>query len=63
MPWTLFLVTRFELWFSADMQAYSVSRRHPISVGRHERVITLDGDWLHIMYVTITPVFLTQSTG
>lgn len=45
------------------MQAYSVSRRHPISVGRHERVITLDGDWLHIMYVTITPVFLTQSTG
>ena len=63
MPWTLFVVTWVELWFSADWQADSVSRGLRSSGGGHERVITLDGDWLHIMYVTITPVFLTQSTG
>ncbi|WFD45356.1 Component of a membrane-bound complex containing the Tor2p kinase [Malassezia psittaci] len=33
----------------SNYKAYNVSRRHPISVGRHERVLTIDGDWIHII--------------
>lgn len=33
----------------SSYKAYSVSRRHHIAMGRHERVISLDGEWLHII--------------
>ena len=33
----------------SSYKAYSVSRRHHIVMGRHERVISLDGEWLHII--------------
>ncbi|WFD30610.1 Component of a membrane-bound complex containing the Tor2p kinase [Malassezia sp. CBS 17886] len=33
----------------SNYKAYSVTRRYPISVGRNERVITLDGEWVHII--------------
>lgn len=36
---------------ATHIQAYPVSRRHHIAVGRQDRVITLDGDWIHIVYV------------
>lgn len=34
---------------ASTFKSYTVNRRLPTFLGRHERVLTIDGDWLHIM--------------
>lgn len=35
----------------SQYKSYNVVRKNPLSLRRHELVITLDGRWIHIMYV------------
>jgi hypothetical protein len=35
--------------FSSVYQRWTVSRRIPMLVGKHERVLAIDGDYIHIM--------------
>lgn len=34
---------------ASTFKSYTVNRRLPAFLGRHERVLTIDGDWLHII--------------
>lgn len=47
----------------SNYKAYSVSRRHHIAMGRHERVISLDGEWLHIIRPAEKRVSHAKSTS
>lgn len=47
----------------SNYKAYSVSRRHHIAMGRHERVISLDGEWLHIIRPAEKRVTHAKSTS
>ncbi|WFC96828.1 Component of a membrane-bound complex containing the Tor2p kinase [Malassezia brasiliensis] len=47
----------------SNYKAYTISRRHPISVGRHERVLTIDGDWIHIIRPAEKRMFQARSTS
>lgn len=42
-------------------KSYTVNRRMPTFLGRHERTLTIDGDWLHII-PTETRAFQTHTT-
>lgn len=42
-------------------KSYTVNRRMPTFLGRHERILTIDGDWLHII-PTETRAFQTNTT-
>ncbi|KOS12698.1 hypothetical protein Malapachy_1315 [Malassezia pachydermatis] len=35
-----------------NYKSYAVNRRHHIAMGRQERILTLDGDWIHILRPT-----------
>ncbi|PWO00126.1 hypothetical protein FA09DRAFT_345243 [Tilletiopsis washingtonensis] len=34
---------------ASTYKSYTLNRKMPMSVGRHERTLTLDGDWVHII--------------
>ncbi|PWN44560.1 hypothetical protein IE81DRAFT_10667 [Ceraceosorus guamensis] len=38
---------------AATYKTFTVNRKMPMFVGRHERTLTLDGDWVHIMCVAL----------
>ncbi|PWN49987.1 hypothetical protein IE53DRAFT_362725 [Violaceomyces palustris] len=47
---------------ASPYKTYTVNRKTPMFVGRHERILTLDGDWIHIMPAD-SRAFQTKATS
>jgi len=46
-------------FFSLDLQKYTVYRKMPMIVGKHERTLAIDGPYIHVRMIKLATFLAT----
>lgn len=61
-PSRLFFLLDWQLsdpFFSLDLQKYTVYRKMPMIVGKHERTLAIDGPYIHVRMIKLATFLAT----